>query len=63
MKRVNLVRHLTQHGCILLREGASHSIWWNPDTGQREQIPRHNEVKDRLAQKICRGLSVPPPTG
>jgi hypothetical protein len=31
----------------------------NPETGQTEAIPRHTEVADLLARKICRGLSIP----
>jgi hypothetical protein len=27
VKRVDLVRHLAEHGCELLREGASHSFF------------------------------------
>ena len=30
MKRADLVRHLTSHGCKLLREGGRHSIYYNP---------------------------------
>ena len=63
MKRVNLVRHLREHGCELLREGAGHSVWLNPATGVRETIPRHTELKDRLARSICRRLGVPDPPG
>ncbi len=28
-------------------------------TGAVEAIPRHVEISDKLALKICRGLSVP----
>jgi predicted RNA binding protein YcfA (HicA-like mRNA interferase family) len=59
MKREALLRHLRKHGCSLKREGGSHSLSTNPNTGQVETVPRHNEVPDRLARKICRGLSVP----
>jgi len=45
MKRRDLLAHLQQHGCVLLREGANHSIWRNPQTGRREAIPRHAEIK------------------
>ncbi|MGE3076847.1 MAG: type II toxin-antitoxin system HicA family toxin [Dehalococcoidia bacterium] len=63
MKRVNLIRHLTAHGCYLDREGRSHSIWLNPVTDQSEAVPRHREIKDHLARKICRALSIPMPPG
>jgi hypothetical protein len=54
----SLIRHLRRHGCHLKREGSAHSIWINPNTGQVEQIPRHAEISDQLAKKICRGLSI-----
>ncbi len=59
MKREALLRFLRVYGCFLKREGASHSLWTNPSTGQIEAVPRHTEVSDLLARKICRGLSLP----
>ncbi len=59
MKRNALLRHLRKHGCYLKREGRSHSLWTNPETGKTEAVPRHTEIPDLLARKICRGLSVP----
>jgi len=59
MKRNALLKHLRKHGCILKREGSSHSLWLNPNTGELEAVPRHTEIPDRLAHKICRGLTVP----
>jgi mRNA interferase HicA len=61
MKRTALLRHLRRHGCYLKREGREHSLWTNPTTGKVEAMPRHTEIADRLAAKICRGLSVPEP--
>jgi len=63
MKRRALLGHLQEHGCTHLREGGSHSIWRNPQTGRNEAIPRHNEIKKHLARSICRNLSVPVPPG
>ncbi len=59
MKRTALLRHLRKHGCVLKREGRSHSLWTSPATGEVEAVPRHVEISDKLARKICRGLSVP----
>jgi mRNA interferase HicA len=59
VKRGDLLRHLRRYGCYLKREGASHSLWCNPTTGASEAIPRHTEVSNILARKICRNLSVP----
>ncbi|MGH8467919.1 MAG: type II toxin-antitoxin system HicA family toxin [Gammaproteobacteria bacterium] len=59
MKRSALLLHLRQHGCYLKREGRSHSLWTNPNTGAVEAVPRHTEISNKLARKICRSLSVP----
>lgn len=60
MKRNQLLRHLRSHDCVLLREGGRHSWWHNPAQNRRSAIPRHTEIKDILAAKICRDLGVPP---
>lgn len=59
MKRSALLKHLRKHGCFLKREGSAHSLWTNPNTGVVEAVPRHIEIADRLARKICRSLSIP----
>ena len=59
MKREALLRHIRRFGCVLLREGRAHTLYANPSTGKMEAVPRHIEIPDKLARKICRGLSVP----
>jgi mRNA interferase HicA len=61
MKRKDLIRHLKAHGCELLREGGSHTIYINRAVRASSSIPRHREVNDFLARKICRDLQVPEP--
>jgi predicted RNA binding protein YcfA (HicA-like mRNA interferase family) len=61
MKRRELIRHLEQHGCALVREGHSHSIFENLDNGQRAPVPRHREIPDPLVRSICRQLTIPAP--
>jgi len=61
MKRRDLIRHLTAHGCKLFPEGARHSIFWNPHTSTTTSVPRHTEVHEFLARKICRDLGIPEP--
>jgi len=61
MKRVDLLRHLQQHGCVLLREGGKHSIFVNRVTRKASTVPRHREINDHLARKICRDLQIPTP--
>lgn len=61
MKRRDLIRHLEQHGCRLLREGGSHSVYVNPAAKKASTVPRHSEVNEHLARKICKDLEVPRP--
>ena len=35
------------------------SLWTNPTTGLTEAVPRHTEISNDLARKICCGLGVP----
>lgn len=57
MKRKILEKKLRKVGCYLKREGSSHSLWINPQTGIVEAVPRHTEVKESLAKKILRNLN------
>ncbi|HDH04072.1 MAG TPA: type II toxin-antitoxin system HicA family toxin [Candidatus Campbellbacteria bacterium] len=58
MKRVDLIRHLAKEGCIFVREGANHSVFFNPIMRRSSTIPRHNEIDKFLARKICRDLGI-----
>jgi mRNA interferase HicA len=61
VKRQALLKHLRNHGCRLKREGGRHSVWWNPETGDRAPVPRHNEIKDTTVRAICDQLGAPRP--
>ena len=61
MKRRELLRHLHGQGCELIREGGRHSIYWNPTTRRTSSVPRHAEINDFLARKICRDLGIREP--
>jgi hypothetical protein len=61
MKRTDLVQHLESYGCYLLREGRKHSVFVNPAKNQVAAVPRHREINEFLARKICRDLGVPEP--
>ncbi|MEK7277675.1 MAG: type II toxin-antitoxin system HicA family toxin [Chloroflexota bacterium] len=60
MNRSGFVKHLRSHGCELLREGKRHSWWHNPALNKRSAVPRHKEISDILAKKICKDLGIPP---
>jgi predicted RNA binding protein YcfA (HicA-like mRNA interferase family) len=59
MKRLDLLRHLERHGCALLREGGRHSVYVNRTTRKSSTVPRHREINDYLARKICKDLEIP----
>lgn len=61
MKRVDLVRHIEAHGGEFLREGGRHTVSFNPSTRKVATVPRHREVNEFLARKICRELEIPEP--
>jgi hypothetical protein len=59
VKRNDLIRHLTKHGCAPLREGSRHSFFVHLISHQISTIPRHNEIDDFLAKKIRKDLGIP----
>jgi predicted RNA binding protein YcfA (HicA-like mRNA interferase family) len=61
LKRRELLRHLQRHGCRLVREGGGHSIWENPAANRRTTVPRHREVVEHTARRICQQLAIPLP--
>ncbi len=63
MKRIDLIRHFESHGREFLREGSNHSVYINRTAKKSTTVPRHREINDFLARKICRNLQVPEPLG
>lgn len=61
MKRRDLINHLQKYGCQLVREGGSHSIWENSTTKNRTAVPRHREIPEFTAARICKQLEIPEP--
>jgi len=61
MKRADLIRHLTQNGCALLREGARHSIYYKTSSRQTSAVPRHSEIVTPVVNRICKDLGIPRP--
>ena len=57
MKRRDLISKLEKSDCVMLRHGAKHDIYHNPQTGATEPVPRHREINERLAQKIIKKLT------
>lgn len=62
MKLVALERHLRRQGCFVIRDRGPHTIWKNPATNRLSAVPRHREINDFLARKICeKDLGIPFP--
>jgi predicted RNA binding protein YcfA (HicA-like mRNA interferase family) len=59
MKRRTLLKYLHEHGCQFLREGKEHTVYWNPANRKTSSVPRHIEVSNKLARKICKDLGIP----
>ena len=60
MKRHELISHLQEQGCRVDREGGRHTIYTNPANGAKAPVPRHGEIDNRLARKICGQLGIDP---
>ena len=60
MKRKDFLKYLYENGCIFLRGGAKHSVFFNPSAGKSSTVPRHNELDNDLARKICNDLGISP---
>jgi len=58
MKRRLLLKHLKKYGCEFLREGKKHAVYINPKLKKVSTIPRHIEIPDKLARKICKDLGI-----
>ncbi|MEK7589668.1 MAG: type II toxin-antitoxin system HicA family toxin [Patescibacteria group bacterium] len=58
MKRINLIRHIKRYGCVFVREGGNHSVFFNPITNRISTIPRHTEISFPLGRKICKDLGI-----
>jgi mRNA interferase HicA len=60
VKRTELLKYLQAQGCEFIREGSRHSWWGNPSKNKRSSVPRHTEIDDGLARKICKDLGIEP---
>ena len=58
MKRKDLIRQLAAEGCVLLRNGSRHDIYFNTKNGKKQPVPRHNEVDEKLVKHIKKYLGI-----
>ncbi len=59
MKRFDLIKHLKENNCELLREGNNHAIYRNKENGKQSAVGRHQELDNLLCKKICKQLEIP----
>jgi len=59
MKRTKLIKYLRNNNCFLLREGSKHSVYENKLNGKEATVPRHSEIGNIIANKICKDLDIP----
>ena len=58
MKRKEFIQEILKQGCILLRHGARHDMYLNPATGNKQPVPRHAEIDDKLVKHIRKNLGL-----
>lgn len=56
MKRADLIRMIEALNGVLIRHGARHDWYQNPETKVAQPIPRHREIKESLAKHILKML-------
>jgi len=57
MKRKDLIKQIEILGCSMVRHGAKHDWYINPETKKSQPVPRHNEINENLARHIIKMLS------
>jgi predicted RNA binding protein YcfA (HicA-like mRNA interferase family) len=62
MKYRKLIKHMEAFGCYTLRQGGRHTVYFNPNNGKISTVPRHREIKNFVAIKICRDLEIEDPS-
>ena len=58
MKRIDFIKHITRQGCIFVREGSKHSVYFNPIFNKSSTVPRHKEIDNLLVKKISGDLGI-----
>jgi len=56
MKRMDLIKRITEMNCVLIRHVAKQDWYQNPRTKISQPIPLHTEIKDSLAKHIIKML-------
>ncbi|GHT53269.1 hypothetical protein FACS1894106_3910 [Spirochaetia bacterium] len=57
MKRIDLIKKITELGAIFERHGANHDWYVKKETNVGQAVPRHNEIKETTARRIIKAFS------
>jgi predicted RNA binding protein YcfA (HicA-like mRNA interferase family) len=57
MKEGELLKKLSEMGCVFVKHCKKHDRYRQPATGAIDQVPRHPIINDKLAQKVIKNLS------
>ncbi|GHU20625.1 hypothetical protein FACS1894163_13660 [Spirochaetia bacterium] len=62
MKRIDLIKKITELGAIFERHGAGPEVrnldWYvKKETNVGQAVPRHNEIKETTARRIIKAFS------
>ena len=60
MKRTAFLKHLMDNDCVLVREGANHSLYMNAKNGKKSTVGLHTELSNLMCKIICKQLEIPP---
>lgn len=59
MKRLDLIRTITENGAVFVRNGHDHDWYRNVVTGCLSAVPRHREINENTARGIIKKLATP----
>ncbi|MBS1726941.1 MAG: type II toxin-antitoxin system HicA family toxin [Armatimonadetes bacterium] len=55
------MRYLKESGCEEVKEGGSHTHVRNAKNGNLSTVPRHEDIQNPTAWRICRDLGIAKP--
>jgi mRNA interferase HicA len=56
VKHADLIKKLSEMGCVLVRHGGKHDRYRNSHAGMSQPVPRHSEINEPLAPHIIKKL-------
>lgn len=57
MKRIELIKKITNLGAVLERHGSKHDWYIKKETNIGQAVPKHTEIKESTARQIIKYFS------